>query len=70
MNAAHTTGIIVIALVFIAFLGYVLDGVQEKRTEAYGAYEHCVEREYSRTVASYYQEHGETPECTPTQADY
>lgn len=64
-----------IVLFILSLLGLYLflawsSSMDEKRNTAYGAYEHCVEREYGRTVASYVQEMGETPECTPTQADY
>lgn len=53
----------------VAFLFAWLNDRAERLTLWADAYEACVEAQYGRTPASYYQEHGEYPTCdvAPTE---
>lgn len=56
-------------IAFIAAIGVVswlVNERGEKVQKAMDAYEKCVETEYGRTPSSFYQEHGEYPECVST----
>jgi hypothetical protein len=52
-------GIIALCAAFI----YLMERHSEAQDAAYQAYDNCVLSHYGMSAASYYQEHGETPEC-------
>ena len=54
---------IVVSLVAISLFLTWTNKLDERRQEAYSAYEECVEREYVRLPAHIYLETGEYPTC-------
>jgi len=54
---------IVVSLVAISLFLTWTNKLDERRQEAYSAYEECVEREYGRLPAHIYLETGEYPTC-------
>lgn len=63
MKAIKTTAGILLTLGIIGGFIYWSEKRTEAQEQAYSAYDNCVQATYGMSVASYYQEHGEMPEC-------